>query len=170
VRRAATLFVTALLALTGSGIAGSGIAGCGFVGSGERGSSKPDAFTLHGYVSVGVAAPATDVAPPASAVATGGAPSAVATGGACEAPAAANDVHAGGPVRVADPAGHTLAAGELSPGVRDATSARCNFGFQVSGVPGGVDSYVIGVGNRPAASFPAQDLRSGKPAVIVVDV
>jgi hypothetical protein len=153
VRRAATLFVTALLAFTASGIAG-----CGFVGSGERGSSKPDAFTLNGYVSVGVSVAAS--APAASP----------APGAACEAPSAANDVHAGGAVRIADPAGHTLATGALSPGIRDASSARCNFGFQIAGVPGGVDSYVIGVGNRPAASFPALDLRSGKPAVIVVDV
>ena len=146
VRRAAALLVVALLALTG----------CGFVNSGQRGSSKPDGFTLRGYVSVGVAA--SESASPSP----GGAP------GACEAPAAASDVHAGGPVRVADPAGHTLAAGTLDPGVRDA--ARCDFGFQITGVPGGVDRYVIGVGNRPAMSFPAHDLRSDKPAVINVDV
>jgi hypothetical protein len=152
VRRAVTLLVTALLAF-----AASGVAGCGFVGSGERGSSKPDAFTLHGYVSIGAGVAAS--APAVSA----------APGGACEAPSAAGDVRAGGAVRIADPAGHTLAAGVLSPGIRD-TTGRCNFGFQIAGVPGGVDSYVIGVGNRPVESFPAQDLRSGKPAVIVVDV
>jgi hypothetical protein len=73
-------------------------------------------------------------------------------------------------VRIADPAGHTLSAGELAAGIRDGASGRCDFGFQVTGVPGGVDRYVIGVGNRPATSFPAQDLRSGKPAVITVDV
>jgi hypothetical protein len=148
VRRAAALFVAVLLAP----------AGCGFVNSGERGSSKPDGFTLRGYVSVGISASV----PPSNPVASGG--------GSCAAPAAASDVHAGGAVRVADPAGHTLAAGELSPGVRDTASGRCNFGFQITGVPGGVDHYVIGVGNRPAVSFPAHDLRSDKPAVIVVDV
>jgi hypothetical protein len=151
------LLVVALLALTG----------CGFVNSGQRGSSKPDGFTLRGYVSVGVAASAT----PSPGAPSGGAPSTPSTPGApgaCEAPAAASDVHAGGAVRVADPAGHTLAAGTLEPGVRDA--ARCDFGFQITGVPGGVDRYVIGVGNRPAVSFPAHDLRSDKPAVITVDV
>jgi hypothetical protein len=85
-------------------------------------------------------------------------------------PAAAGDVHAGGAVRVADPEGHTLSAGELAAGVRDRASGRCNFGFEITGVPGGVDRYVIGVGNRQAATFPAHDLRSGKPAVITVDV
>ena len=54
--------------------------------------------------------------------------------------------------------------------MRDTVSGRCNFGFQITGVPGGVDQYVIGVGNRPAVSFLAHDLRSDKPAVIVVDV
>jgi len=163
VRRAAALFVAALLALTG----------CGFANSGQRGSSKPDGFTLRGYVSVGVGSTASASAGAggaASASAGGGAASASAGGGSCEAPAAASDVHAGGAVRVADPAGHTLAAGELAPGVRDAASGRCNFGFQITGVPGGVDRYVVGVGNRPTVSFPAHDLRADKPAVIVVDV
>jgi hypothetical protein len=155
VRRAAALLVVALLALTG----------CGFVNSGQRGSSKPDGFTLRGYVSVGVAASASPSASPSPGGASAGAP-----GGPCEAPAAASDVHAGGAVRVADPAGHTLAAGVLTPGIWDAASARCDFGFQISGVPGGVDRYVIGVGNRPATSFPAHDLRSDKPAVIIVDI
>jgi hypothetical protein len=77
-------------------------------------------------------------------------------------------VHEGGAVRVADEEGHTLAAGQLSAGIRDHTT-RCNFGFQIASVPGGVDSYVIGVGNRPTVAFPASDLRSNKPAVILVD-
>jgi hypothetical protein len=148
VRRASALLLVTLLAL----------AGCGFVKSGERGSSKPDGFTLRGYVSVGASASVAS----ASRALPGGSP--------CEAPAAASDVRAGGAVRVADPAGHTLSAGELAAGIRDDASGRCNFGFQITGVPGGVDNYVIGVGNRQAASFPAQDLRSGKPAVITVDV
>lgn len=132
------------------------LAGCGFVNSGKRGSSKPDGFTLRGYVSVGTAG---------ASASAGAAPS----GATCEAPAPASDVRAGGPVRIADPAGHTLSAGELAPGVRDGASGRCNFGFEITGVPGGVDNYVIGVGNRQTASFPARDLRSGKPAVITVD-
>jgi hypothetical protein len=86
------------------------------------------------------------------------------------APAAANDVHVGGAVRVADVAGHTLGTGELWAGVRDRGSGRCNFGFQITGIRGGVDRYVIGVGNRPPVTFPARDLRSDKPAVIEVDI
>jgi len=152
VRRVAALLVVALLAL----------AGCGFANSGQRGSSKPDGFTLRGYVSVGASPSASPLTSPSPGGASAGAL------GACEAPAAASDVHAGGAVRVADPAGHTLAAGTLAPGVQDAD--RCDFGFQITGVPGGVDRYVIGVGNQPAVSFPAHDLRSDKPAVITVDV
>jgi hypothetical protein len=164
VRRAAAVLVVALLAL----------AGCGFVNSGERGSSKPDGFTLRGYVSVGATAGGAGTSGAAAASGAAGASGGAAPGGSaaagCEAPAAASDVHAGGPVRVADPEGHTLSAGALAAGVRDGASGRCNFGFEITGVPGGVDRYVIGVGNRQTATFPAQDLRSGKPAVITVDV
>jgi hypothetical protein len=55
----------------------------------------------------------------------------------CTAPAPANDVQAGGAVRVADPDGHTLAAGSLKPGIEE--RGRCNFGFEITAVPGGVD-------------------------------
>jgi hypothetical protein len=154
VRHAATLCVAALLALSG----------CGFVNSGHRGSSKPDGFTLRGYVSVGAASAAPSAS--ASPVAVSKAPGE----GTCVAPAAANDVHVGSAVRVADPAGHTLGTGELWAGVRDATGGRCNFGFQITGVPGGVTQYVIGVGNHPPVTFQAHDLRSDKPAVIEVNV
>jgi hypothetical protein len=133
--------------------AGLALSGCGFLGSGDRGSNKPDGFTLRGYVSVGTTA--------------AGAGSPGVTGGPCTAPPAANDVQAGGAVRVADRDGHTLGTGVLSPGVAEA--GRCNFAFQITAVPGGVDQYVIGVGNRASVSFPAHDLRSDKPAVIVVD-
>jgi hypothetical protein len=132
--------------------AGLSLSGCGFLNSGDRGSTKPDGFTLRGYVSVG---PKAGPGPGAS-------------GGPCTAPPGADDVQAGGAVRVADPDGHTLAAGSLTAGVEEA--GRCNFGFQITAVPGGVDRYVIGVGNRATVTFPAHDLRSDKPAVIVVDI
>ncbi|GIJ70179.1 hypothetical protein [Virgisporangium ochraceum] len=135
--------------------AGLALSGCGFLSSGDRGSNKPDGFTLRGYVSVG---------PNVDAGASGPAGS----GGPCTAPPAADDVQAGGAVRVADPDGHTLGTGTLSPGVAEA--GRCNFAFQITAVPGGVDAYVIGVGNRASVSFPAHDLRSDKPAVILVDL
>lgn len=134
--------------------AGLALSGCGFLSSGDRGSNKPDGFTLRGYVSVGPG--------------TAGASAPAGSSGPCTAPPAASDVQAGGAVRVADQEGHTLAAGSLSPGVAEA--GRCNFAFQITAVPGGVDEYVIGVGNRASVSFPAHDLRSDKPAVIVVDL
>jgi hypothetical protein len=126
-------------------------AGCGFVAAGERGANKPDAFVLRGYVSVGGAA-----AGPA--------------GSACEPPASIDDIRAGGAVRVADPDGHTLGSGQLSTGVLavDGGESRCNFAFEIPGVPGGVDRYVIGVGNRTPVTFGAQDLRRDKPAVLRV--
>jgi hypothetical protein len=135
--------------------AGLTLSGCGFLGSGQRGSNKPDGFTLRGYVSVGHKESASPEPSPASR-------------GSCTAPPEADDVQAGGAVRVADADGHTLAGGTLEPGVEE--NGRCNFGFSIRAVPGGVERYVIGVGNRPTATFPARDLRSDKPAVILVDV
>jgi len=126
-------------------------AGCGFIGSGRNSPGKPDAFVLRGYVSVAGM-------PPGSA------------GSACQAPPAVSDISAGGPVRIADAEGHTLAAGTLAGGVLavDSGAPRCNFPFEIAGVAGGVDRYVIGVGNQPPVSFPARDLRENKPAVISV--
>jgi hypothetical protein len=127
-------------------------AGCGFIASGDRPATKPDAFVLRGYVSVG------------------GVPAGTA-GSACTAPPSVTDIEAGGPVRVADQQGHTLGAGKLAGGVLAITDGqpRCTFAFEIAGVPGGVDEYVIGVGNRPASTFPARELRENKPAVITVN-
>jgi hypothetical protein len=140
-------------------VAGFALSGCGFLSSGQRGSNKPDGFVLRGYVSVGSGTASSSASP---------VPGPSGSGTACTAPPEANDVQAGGAVRVADPEGHTLAAGTLEPGVEE--GGRCNFGFQIRAVPGGVDRYVIGVGNRATATFAAHDLRSDKPAVILVDV
>jgi hypothetical protein len=133
-------------------LAATALAGCGFIASGNGSPTKPDAFLLRGYVSVGAAPTA-------------------ASGSGCEAPALAPDIHAGGPVRVADAAGHTLAAGQLAGGVLGVSAGvpRCNFPFEIPGVPGGVDRYVIGVGDRPSVTFTARDLRENKPAVITID-
>lgn len=149
---------------------GLAVSGCGFLGSGQRGSNKPDGFTLRGYVSVGAGKTAGASAGPTASAgpAANAGPTASAGHPPCTAPPPATDVQAGGAVRVADPDGHTLAAGSLDPGIEDA--GRCNFGFEITAVPGGVDRYVIGVGNRATVTFPARDLRSDKPAVIVVDV
>jgi len=130
---------------------GLALAGCGFVAAGNRPSTKPDAFLLRGYVSVGGAADGT-------------------SGAQCQSPPGVDDIRPGGAVRVADQDGHTLAAGQLSGGVLSTVggTARCNFAFEIPGVRGGVDRYVIGVGNRPPVSFPARDLRENKPAVLTV--
>jgi hypothetical protein len=127
---------------------------CGFVDSGSGPNNKPNAFLLHGYVSV------------ATGDGTGASP-----GTPCETPPATADIRAGGPVRVADTEGHTLAAGQLGAGVSavEGGRVRCNFPFEIRAVPGGVDRYVIGVGDRPTVSFPARDLRENKPAVITVE-
>ncbi|GAA0946688.1 hypothetical protein [Virgisporangium aurantiacum] len=148
-------------------VAGFALSGCGFLSSGQRGSNKPDGFVLRGYVSIGLRAGSGPAASgsPAAVPSASGTPTA---GIPCTAPPEANDVQAGGAVRVADPDGHTLAAGTLLPGVEE--GGRCNFAFQIKAVPGGVDRYVIGVGNRATATFLAHDLRSDKPAVILVDV
>jgi hypothetical protein len=141
VLRAAAAVVAALLT-----------AGCGFIASGDRPAGKPNGFVLRGYVSVG-GVPA-------------GSPGAV-----CAAPPSITDIAAGGPVRVADPQGHTLGAGKLAGGVLAVESGepRCTFAFEITGVAGGVDQYVIGVGTRPTVTFPARDLRENKPAVIKID-
>ena len=147
-------------------VAGFALSGCGFLTSGQRGSNKPDGFVLRGYVSVGLRGSGKAASgSPAAVPRSSGTPAASAP---CTAPPEANDVQAGGAVRVADPAGHTLAAGTLQAGVEE--GGRCNFAFQIRAVPGGVDRYVIGVGNRATTTFPAHDLRSDKPAVILVDV
>jgi hypothetical protein len=130
------------------------LSACGFVGSGTGPNNKPDAFLMHGYVSVAIGD------------GTGAAP-----GTPCTTPAATADIRAGGPVRVADPEGHTLGAGQLGAGVStvDGGKLRCNFPFEIRAVPGGVEQYVIGVGDRPPVSFPARELRENKPAVITVE-
>lgn len=127
------------------------VGGCGFVESGDSPQTKPDGFPLHGYVTVAGA-------------------SAGQIGSPCLAPASVTDIVAGGRVIVSSPDGENLATGELGTGVLATAPSgagyRCNFPFRVSGVPGGQKTYVVVVGLRPAASFPAAELRADKPAVI----
>ena len=127
------------------------VGGCGFLGSGDSPENKPDGFPLHGYVSVAGASAGT-------------------VGSPCLAPPKVTDIVAGGKVLISDPAGKNLATGKLGTGVlaADGSTYRCNFPFQVPGVPGGQATYVIVVGIQPAASFPASELRADKPAVIQV--
>ncbi|NJC70925.1 hypothetical protein HC031_14545 [Planosporangium thailandense] len=125
------------------------LSGCGWVRAGNRSPNKPTAFVLRGYASV-AGAPA-------------GQP-----GAACEVPASGIGPNA--PVHVADPPGHALATGTLRDGVlaTDGTGYRCNFAFEIYGVPGGHTTYEISVNDRPPVSFPAEELRQDKPAVIPI--
>jgi hypothetical protein len=126
--------------------------GCGFVNAGHASRTKPSGFVLRGYVSVAL-------------------PDGGAAGAPCQAPGAVTDVRPAAAVRVVDPAGHAIAAGQLGAGVVavDAASARCNFPFEIRAVPGGRDRYLVEVDGRPPVGFPAEELRQDKPAVITID-
>jgi hypothetical protein len=124
------------------------LSGCGWLRAGGVSHTKPSGFVLRGYVTV-AGAPAGQVGDP------------------CRAPTAGIIPNA--PVRVTDPPDHTLATGALGAGVlADGSGYRCNFPFEIPGVPGGHQTYEISVDGRPAVSFPADELRQDKPAVITV--
>jgi hypothetical protein len=143
--------IRSLAALTGTAalVLVAGVAGCGFVRAADVSHTKPSGFVLRGRVTVPVGA--GDTRP---------------DGAACAADAP--DIRSGTPIRVSDPGGHPLGTGELGPGViaHVGSKSSCDFPFQVPNVAGGVDSYAVAVGNRPARSFPARDLRQDQPAVI----
>jgi hypothetical protein len=126
------------------------LSGCGWLRAGGASPNKPSGFVLRGYVSV-AGAPAGQAGDPCRLPATG--------------------IAANAPVRVTDPPDHTLATGALGTGVlaADGSAYRCNFPFEVPAVPGGHHTYEISVDGRPAVSFPADELRQDKPAVITVD-
>jgi hypothetical protein len=138
----------------GSGIAlaalTAGLAGCGFIGASRVSHAKPDGFSLHGHVAVPVAA--NDARPDGAACAS-----------------LVPGVVGGTRVAVSDPAGHELATGVLGDGViaRTGTGASCDFPFQITAVPGGVDSYDVAVAGH-VQRFPAKELREGASAVLTV--
>ncbi len=131
----------------------AGVSGCGFVHASNVSTTKPSGFVLRGHVTVPLSSG------PASA-----------TGSACTAPPSASDIVAGAPVRVTDPAGHTIALGRLGPGATATgqPGSTCDFPFAIPAVPGGVGSYGVAVGTRPAQPFTARDLREDRPAVLTV--
>jgi hypothetical protein len=139
-----------LLALTFALVPALG--GCGWVSrAGE--TSKPDGFLLHGYASVAGAATGIPGTP-------------------CLAPAAAPDIVAGAPVKVADAAGKVIAVTTLSAGVL-ATAPdgyHCNFGFELLNLSGSRAAYQVLVADRPPVSFETRALREGRPAVVDVAV
>jgi hypothetical protein len=127
------------------------LAGCGWLRAGNVSHTKPSGFVLRGYVTATIAAaPGT------------------AAGGQCQAPSAG--VAPNDEVLVTDPPGKTIATGVLGVGVLavEGTAYRCNFPFEISGVPGGHQTYQISVAGRSPVTFPAEELRQDKPAVIPV--
>jgi hypothetical protein len=142
-RRAGQLVVLVILV--------TGLGGCGWLGASSVSHRKPDAFILRGRVTVAV--PASDSRP---------------DGAACA--ATVPGLVAGTPVTVSGPDGKVLAAGTLGDGVivHESGTPNCDFPFQVTGVPGGVDAYDIAVGTRAPKRFAAKDLRENAEAVIPV--
>ncbi|NJC81296.1 hypothetical protein [Planosporangium mesophilum] len=126
------------------------LSGCGWLRAGGQSRTKPNGFVLRGYATV-AGAPAGQVGSPCQVPNSGIAP--------------------GTPLKVTDPPDHTLAIGTLGGGVlaADGGTYRCNFPFEIYGVPGGHTTYEISVDNRPPVRFPADELRQDKPAVILVD-
>lgn len=129
------------------------LAGCGFIAAGAKSHLKPNTFVLIGHATI--ALPKDDHR---------------AAGTACEAPAAITDLGPLTVVKVLDPAGHTIAVGSLDAGTidRDGPAATCDFAFQIRGVPGGVTSYGVTIGDRAPQSFQAIDLRRNTPAVVTI--
>lgn len=127
------------------------IAGCGWLGASGVPHNKPDAFVLRGHVAVPVAA--ADPRPDGAACAS-----------------TLPDIVTGSPVRITDSTGKLLATGSLGDGViaREPTGSTCDFPFQIAGVAGGVATYDVAVGTRPAQRFPAKDLRENAAAIITL--
>ncbi|MCW2639617.1 MAG: hypothetical protein JWP76_1923 [Dactylosporangium sp.] len=125
------------------------LSGCGWLRAGGASHNKPSGFVLRGYVTV-AGAPAGQPGDPCQ----------VSTAG----------ITANAPVRVTDPPDHTLATGTLRAGVLavEGSAYRCNFAFELPGVPGGHNTYEVSVDDRQPVSFPAVELRQDKPAVITV--
>jgi hypothetical protein len=139
-----------LIAILAFGIA-LPLAGCGWLRAGNVSHTKPSGFVLRGYATASVAAT-----------------SGTAAGGPCQAPQAG--VASNDEVLVTDPPDRTLATGMLGVGVLavEGTAYKCNFPFEISGVPGGHQMYEISVAGRAAVTFPAEELRQDKPAVVPV--
>jgi hypothetical protein len=134
------------------------LAGCGFVAAGNKSPSKPSAFVLNGHAAVTLLASSQTI------------------GSTCVSPTGATDVAANVTVTVTDASGggagggKKIATGTLGVGVitSDSGVAACSFPFQIRGVPGGIETYGVAIGTRPAQIFPGDALRSSTPAVITI--
>ncbi len=127
------------------------LSGCGWIAANGKSSVKPDGFVLFGHAAVTL--PSNDHRAP---------------GTACSSPV--NDVTPGTAVRVLDPSGNTLGITYLGDGVvgRASGTTSCNFPFSLSNIAGGVDSYRVVIGTRPARQFASDFLRQNNAAVITI--
>jgi hypothetical protein len=74
------------------------------------------------------------------------------------------------PVKVLDEQGIAIANGSLGSGIlaRSGTTTTCAFPFEIRAVPGSSNSYGVKVGDRPAQTFAASQVRQNAPAVITI--
>ncbi|WIB65915.1 hypothetical protein [Curtobacterium sp. MCBD17_040] len=153
--------VSGCAALTGSGHAGSAAAvKAKHTAPAKRRAQQPLPFDANGTIDV-----------PADLAATSQAQhqSGIALGEACVPDAGYDDITSGAQVTILDPSDTKIAIGSLEPGVvvkgaTDAvTDARCQYTFDVSGVPGNYSLYSVHIGNtfRGEQSFSKQQLYAG---------
>lgn len=142
-----------LLAAAGAAVALAAVSGCGFIAAGQKSVQKPNSFVLIGHADVPL--PASDQA---------------AVGTTCTAPAAVPGIAASTPVKVLDEQGIAIANGALGSGIlaRSGTATLCAFPFEIRAVPGSSNSYGVQVGDRPAQTFAAAQVRQNAPAVITI--
>jgi hypothetical protein len=142
-----------LLAAAGAAAALTAVSGCGFIAAGQKSVQKPNSFVLIGHA---------DVPLPAS--------NRAAVGTTCTAPASVPGVALSTPVKVLDEQGIAIANGTLGSGIlaRSGTATICAFPFEIRAVPGSSNSYGVQIGDRPAQSFAAAQVRQNAPAVVTI--
>jgi hypothetical protein len=142
-----------LLAAAGAAAALTAVSGCGFIAAGQKSVVKPSSFVLIGHADVSL--PASDHA---------------AVGTTCTAPASITGIGANTPIKVLDDQGIAIANGVLGSGIlaRTSSATTCAFPFEIRAVPGSSNSYGVQVGDRPAQTFAAAQVRQNAPAVITI--
>lgn len=142
-----------LLAAVGAVAALTAVSGCGFIAAGQKSVQKPNSFVLIGHADVPL--PATNHA---------------AVGTTCTAPASVAGIAVSTPVKVLDEQGIAIANGTLGSGIlaRTGDTTTCAFPFEIRAVPGSSNSYGVQIGDRPAQSFAAAQVRQNAPAVIAI--
>jgi len=145
--------ISRLLAAASAAVALTVVSGCGFIAAGQKSVHKPDSFVLIGHADV--ALPGSDHA---------------AVGTTCTAPPSVPGIAASTPVKVLDEQGIAIANGALGSGIlaRSGTATTCAFPFEIRAVPGSSNSYGVQVGDRPAQTFAAAQVRQNAPAVITI--